>query len=73
MHREVLNGKIGEGVDRRKKDDLREEMCLEKCLMGRLVKGVDRRKKDDLKEGLCIEKCLMGRLVKELIGGRRMI
>ena len=38
MHREVLNGKIGEGVDRRKKDDLREGLCLEKCLMGRLVK-----------------------------------
>ena len=37
MPREVLNGKIGEGVDRRKKDDLRERLCLEKCL-GRLVK-----------------------------------
>ena len=73
MPREMLKGKMGEGVDRRKKDDLREGLCLEKCLMGRLVKGVDRRKKDDLKEGLCIEKCLMGRLVKELIGGRRMI
>ena len=72
MHREVLNGKIGEGVDWRKKDDLREGLCIEKCLMGRLVKE-DRRKKDDLREGLCIEKCLMGRLVKELIGGRRMI
>ena len=37
MHREVLNGKIGEGVDRRK-DDLRDGLCIEKCLMGRLVK-----------------------------------
>ena len=73
MPREVLNGKIGEGVYRRKKDDLREGLCIEKCLMGRLVKGVDRRKMDDMREGLCLEKCLMGRLVKELIGGRRMI
>ena len=32
MYREVLNGKIGEGVDRRKKDDLREGLCIEKCL-----------------------------------------
>ena len=38
MYREVLNGKIGEGVDRRKKDDLREGLCLEKYIMGRLVK-----------------------------------
>ena len=38
MHREVINGKIGEGVDWRKKDDLREGLCIEKCLMGRLVK-----------------------------------
>ena len=38
MHREVLNGQMGEGVDWRKNDDLREGLCLEKCLMGRWVK-----------------------------------
>ena len=30
MPREVLNGKIGEGVDWRKKDDLREGLYIEK-------------------------------------------
>ena len=31
-------GRLVKGVDRRKKDDLREGLCIEKCLMGRLVK-----------------------------------
>ena len=30
MYREALNGKMGEGVDRRKTDDLREGLCIEK-------------------------------------------